>query len=444
MARVKLLATPAALPGLRALLTYQHTDGLGLQGEAVDGPDEDRVDAGRTGALFGTDVDSVVLDVDQDLGGGLLWTNRGTFADIRTRRYTLPGNGVADVRADEWSYETTLRFGAEGAALSGLVGGYLFRSKQREEIDLTAFLAFGAFRDEQRSRAVFGEATLRAADRVSVTLGGRYQHDRQDRDGALGPFVVDYDRGFDALLPRASVAFDVSPRLRVGALASRGYNPGGTTISFDTGDQDRFGAERLWNYELFLRGRTPDGRLSVNANVFFADYEDAQRPTTTVGPTGLLQTVFDNAEDARAYGLELEVAWRPSPSLSLRGGLGLLETELRRFSVSAAGVEDNDFQRSPGVSGFLAASWTPVDRFTLDAQARYGGGYSGDDANTPALRSDELATVDAQASHQLGPVRLFGFVRNLFDGFQATQIYYEGFGTVNEPRRYGVGVEARF
>ena len=178
-------------------------------------------------------------------------------------------------------------------------------------------------------------------------------------------------------------------------LASRGYNPGGTTISFDTGAQDVFGAERLWNYELFLRGRTPDGRLSFNANAFFADYEDAQRPTTTLGPSGLLQTVFDDAEDARAYGLELELAFRPSPRLSLRGGLGLLETDLRRFSVSAAGVEGNDFQRSPGLTGFLTASWTPVDRFTLDAQGRYGGGYYGDDANTRAFRSGDLATVDA-------------------------------------------------
>ncbi|PAX08538.1 TonB-dependent receptor [Sphingomonas lenta] len=443
VARAKLLATPAFLPGLRALLTYQHTQATALQGEAVDGPDEDRIDAGRTGALFGTNVDSLVLDIDQDFGGGLVWANRLTYADIRTRRFTLPGNGVAGVQTDEVSLESTLRFGGTDARVSGLLGGYLFDSRQDEEIDLTAFLALGAFRDEQVSRAVFGEATLRATDRLSVTLGGRYQYDRQDRDGALGPFVVDYDRSFDAFLPRASVAYELAADTRVGLLVARGYNPGGTTISFDTGEQDVFDAEKLYNYELFFRGRTPDGRLSLNANAFFTDYEDAQRPTTTVGPSGLIQTVFDNAEDARAYGLELELAYRASPALSFRGGLGLLETDLRRFSVSNAGVEGNEFQRSPGLSGFLAVNWTPIDRLTLDAQGRYTDGYFNDDANSPELRSGKLATVDAQASYQYGPVRLFGFVRNLFDGFQATQIYYQGFGTVNEPRRYGVGLEAR-
>ena len=71
---------------------------------------------------------------------------------------------------------------------------------------MSACLATGAFRDEQVSRAVFGEATIRATPRLAVTLGGRYQYDRQDREGALGPFVVDCRRSFDAVLPRVSVA----------------------------------------------------------------------------------------------------------------------------------------------------------------------------------------------------------------------------------------------
>ncbi len=124
--------------------------------------------------------------------------------------------------------------------------------------------------------------------------------------------------------------------------------------------------------------------------------------------------------------------------------MGLLETEIRRFTVSSAAIEGREFQRAPGITAFAAVNWTPIDRFTLDAQARYTDGYWGDDLNTPALRSDDLATVDAQASYQFGPVRFFAFARNLFDGFQATQIYFEGFGTVNEPRRYGVGAEFCF
>ena len=63
---------------------------------------------------------------------------------------------------------------------------------------------------------------------------------------------------------------------------------------------------------------------------------------------------------------------------------------------------------------------------------------------TPAPSARATSPRSTQASYQLGPVRLFGFVRNLFDGFQVTQVYFPGFGTVNEPRRYGPGVEARF
>lgn len=442
--RGKLLVEPTAMPGFRALLTLSHARGTTSQvNNSSSAPFRART-LDFVNALFGTDADTAILDLDQDLGGGATLSTRLTYADVDVTRYAGIGDGNAQLGLREKSVEPVLRFGRTDSRLTGLVGGYLFDNSQKEFIDLSLFLGVGNFRDKQKSRAVFGEATYKLTDRLSLTGGGRYQYDRQDRRGSLAIFAVDYHRSFEAFLPKATVAFQATPHLRVGATAARGFNPGGTTISFNTGVQDEFGAEKLWNYELFIRAETPDRKFSVNANLFYTDYEDAQRPITTLAPNGMLDTVFDNAEDAHAIGFELEASYRPSPRLGVRGSLGLLDTRLDRYSIAAVPIEGKQFQRAPRFSTALAIDWTPVERFTFDAQATYESGSFGDDLNDPSLRVNSIFNIDAQASYRFGKARVFVFARNLFDRFELVQIYDPTFAATNAPRRIGGGVEVRF
>ena len=79
---------------------------------------------------------------------------------------------------------------------------------------------------------------------------------------ASSGFPVDFDRTFDAWLPKFSVSHAVSGNTRFGALIQRAYNPGGTTLNLDTGEQDDFGAETLWNYEVFARTSFAGGRVT--------------------------------------------------------------------------------------------------------------------------------------------------------------------------------------
>ena len=56
--------------------------------------------------------------------------------------------------------------------------------------------------------------------------------------------------------PDRVLVFAVHPddeTLGAGGLIQKAYNPGGTTLRFDTGKPETFGAESLWNYELFIR-----------------------------------------------------------------------------------------------------------------------------------------------------------------------------------------------
>lgn len=364
------------------------------------------------------------------------------------RRLAIPRTGDARIGLTERSAEIILRYGDAEAPLSGHAGVFLFDARQSERIDLSAFLGVGQFRDVQDSQGYFAEVTARPVAALTITAGLRYQRDHQNRQGSLGPFLVDYIRTFDAWLPSATVAWTVSDQVTIGALAKRGFNPGGTTISFLTGEQNPFEAETLWNYELFLRGRTGDGRFGYRANLFYTDYFNAQRPVITVVGNDIA-TAFRNAERARALGAEVELDWRPSDALTLTGAVGLLDTKLLRFTAAREPIVGRRFARAPGVTASAAVSWRLIPALTLDAQARYGAGYDSQDGSnapggTPTLPVGDRFVLDSQLSWQVRQFRLFVFARNLTDSRYWLELYTPGFGTPGKPRRVGAGMEARF
>ena len=79
-------------------------------------------------------------------------------------------------------------------------------------------------------------------------------------------------------MAKTELAYDLSEQLVVGLGARRGFNPGGTTISFTTGAVDEFDAETLWSYEMFWRQSLAGGALMLAGNLFYTDFDNAQRP----------------------------------------------------------------------------------------------------------------------------------------------------------------------
>jgi outer membrane receptor protein involved in Fe transport len=445
--RAKLLVEPEALPGFRGLFIYNYADSLGPQVEQIRVPPprvEARIHPGFEPVSFASETHTIVADVSQEIGDRLTLGNRFTYADAHIQRFSPPGLGVADIERDELTNETLLTYGEAGDALSGVTGLYYQKATSDEFIDLAGFgLGNGIFTDKTRSIGVFGEATVSPIDRLFLTGGVRYQSDNQDRDGGftvLPPIV--FDRTFDAWLPKLGVAYDFSDDLRVGFEARRGYNPGGVTLSFFTGEVDTFEEERLWNYELYWRSSLMGDRLTLNGNIFYTDFEDAQRPVNRV-VNGNVITELAAAEDAKTYGAEIQLSYVPTDRLALDFGLGLLQTEIERVTGEPS-LEGNEFERAPGVTAAIGARFEPIDNLTLSAQGRYVDDYFSDDANTPAFRIGSYFIANAQIAYQWGPARLFAFATNIFDEFTLLQQFDAETANVNDPREYGAGLELRF
>lgn len=439
--RGRLLWTPSGAPDLRSELIFAHSESTGRQVQAADRPFTTRVDSNMNRAIFVNRSDSAVLRSMYDVTPDLNISATLTAADIDTRRYVRRGAGTVTVGLKEYSLESILRW-SPSSSVTLLSGIYALSSEANERSDFSAFgTGFGNFNDEQLSLGMFAEGTWKPVDRLSLTAGGRWQRDRQDRDGALGIFVVDFDETYEQFLPKAGIAYDLTPEVRIGATAQQGFNPGGTTISFTTGEQDRFDAEKVWSYEVYARASFNQVRLSANA--FYTDFEDAQRSLTTE-ENGVFLTTFSNAPKARSYGLELSADWQVTRAVSLQAALGVLDTRIEETVVPTDPINGKEFQRSPHLTGALAFGYEPIEGLRFDANARYSDGYFSDDLNAPALKVDSVVLADANVSYTYSHYKVFGYVRNLFDEFHISAYYTANSATVIEPRQYGIGVEVNF
>lgn len=452
VARLKLLAEPAALPDLRIEATYVHGRSEAAQFEAVQAPFEARrfSQPERTNGVYRIAADSLTARAQWAVSEDLVWRTTISHGDVLSRRFGLPGLGFTRVSLRDSSLESLLDWQA-GSALSLLAGVHRLQTRQRQSIDVTGLgLGRGEFRDRQDSLGIFGEARWRVAPDWMVTFGLRYQQDRQDREGALlrpiATLPLAYDRSFDASLPKLSIAYDWSDRTTVGLLAQRAFNPGGTTISLVTCAPDDFEAETLWNFEAFLRYASSDGRARLSANVFRSELRDAQRPQlANVVPCGLSasRSLIGNAPSARTEGAELQLDWRATDRLDVRVGVGILDTRTLRTELPGDPARGREFQRAPAVSGSAQLVFRPAAAWRISGSVAAHGHYFSDDANTAALRVGGSAVVGLDVARTFGRVTVSAYAHNLFDRFALTYLFSPVFGTARDPREVGLSVEAR-
>ncbi|MFC3058635.1 TonB-dependent receptor [Paenirhodobacter populi] len=451
-ARAKLLWVPTEIDGLEAKLTLSHSEMTRPSAEG-SGPPYDRLESITTWMPgWEQTTDTAILDVDYNLGNGLILSNQGQFStsDVE-RRVGTPTAGDADVDQDNYTNETKLTYGTPTDTLSGVAGVYMAYTTQNETLNQGGI---STFKDQKHNLGIYGELGWRIDERWTLTGGLRYQRDQIRRTGdVVASFAnsdVDYDHTFEEVLPKLTLSYDATPQWTVGAMVSKGYNPGGVSLDFYSSKEwEKFDAETVWNYELFTRANLLNDKLFLTGNLFYMDYRNAQQNITqTIGGTTYVHTI--NADKAEAYGLEVGLDYRPIESLTLRTSAGLLHTDFTRFSDATA-YEGNEFARAPGKTLSLGASWDVNDRLNIGGQVRYVDGYYSNTANTPAYAIDGYTLVDVQASYKIRDgLEVYGYANNIFD--ERTPVLLESArgdvvftqASMTTPRMVGIGIRGSF
>ncbi|MCA2012382.1 TonB-dependent receptor [Cereibacter sphaeroides] len=453
-ARASLLWRPADIDGLEVQLTFSHSRSSRPTSEAAMAPFEDLVNTGTSMPVFENENASATLAITQDFGTGWVLSSTTVLSRTQTNRLTYPYTvGSADIDADNVSNETRLTFGEDGDPVFGTMGVYL---NGTDQVDYLYSGYESLFDDRRRSAGVFGEVTVELGDRWSLGAGLRYQRDEIQRSGTAyigspaiyGDAAVDFDATYDAWLPRISLAYEVNEGLTLGGLVSRGYNPGGVTLNFTTGQYVEYAPEYLTNYELFARANLLGGALRLNANLFQLDMTDAQR-FVAVNVAGTPQSYTVNAERARSRGFEMSADWDVSDRFRMNAGLGLLQTEFLEFSALPARV-GNAFAMAPEYTLTLGASYEFANGLTLSGQVRHVAGYFSEDANSTAYEIEPLTLANLRLDYEMrNGMTVYGYVSNVFDVRQPTYLQMNRViggleGYMTRPREIGIGLSYTF
>ncbi|MBB6122729.1 TonB-dependent receptor [Sphingobium subterraneum] len=317
---------------------------------------------------------------------------------------------------------------------------------------------------DSRSYALFGQLDNRIAEQFTLSIGARYTGDKRDLKNAItsdnfGDFqdVRSYmiANGF----PVTSNSRDMTGKISLtwkpsddlssyfsfsrgikGAGFNAGFNPTGVTI-FPTPElraaaqranallTGPVGQEVLDSWELGLKTRMFDRKLSINTAAFFYQYKGKQISVPVLNPASNTAVFnFVNVGDAEVWGLETEVAFRPSDRFDINLAAGWLHNKIVKSNVT---VVDGFGAAIPLKGKHLLGTpkWTfngtaayhipagDMGRFTLQAEAnalsRRNYSVTGDPlADDPAYILTNLRVLWASAD---GKYNFQAFVTNVFN-----------------------------
>lgn len=207
--------------------------------------------------------------------------------------------------------------------------------------------------------AIFAEATWRATDRLSLTLGARFTEEDKDADKtinvldiATGDIINDTDlanifaiifltdteqgtghnvrgsRSESAFTPVFTITFDVNDDIMTYAKISKGFKAGGFDPRTNKASRFEFEEEKVTAIELGSKMRFLDGRSEMNVAVFHMDYEDLQVSQFD----GAVGFNIGNANSTIVQGIEIDGRVQLTNNLLGTYGVAILDFEYDDFT----------------------------------------------------------------------------------------------------------------
>ena len=226
------------------------------------------------------------------------------------------------------TYAVLATFVGSGPVPVDLEDGYLFRGEAA--IETTSYAAYGQMNWDMTLDTI-------------LTLGLRYTYDEKDAsDNYFVQWVGDPDDptvyrdikdDWNKVTWRVGVDHFFNDDHFVYGFAATGYRSGGFNLMTPTG-ADQVGAvdpEDLLSFEIGYKGTFWDQRLNLTTAVYLYDYEDLQVLRSDI-VEGVPLTVYENAEEAEAWGVEMELVALLTEGLTFSMAASYNDTEYKDFS----------------------------------------------------------------------------------------------------------------
>jgi iron complex outermembrane receptor protein len=329
--------------------------------------------------------------------------------------------------------------------------------------------------------AAYANLTYDLSDQFSIKAGGRYSwEERHLRNNTglgsaalnrlvLDPLQWDDSKSWDDFSPSLGLEFRPNDDWLLYALWSRGFKSGTAEIG-STRKQSAtqplpfVDPEKIEAFEVGAKYATGD--LNFNLAAFYHQLDNGQFSLTRPIPVPpFFTSTLTNAAQSEAYGVELDVLWRATPSFTIDGAVAYLHSEFTEFfskdpldpalfGPGGASVPDQDLS---GNATRMSPKWSVavhpeyvVDlanggTISLGSNFAYKSKQYHTEFNDDRLAQDGYIMLDANIMYEdpNGQFSLNAWVKNLTD-----ELVYAGSfsvstsraigGTLMPPRTFGV------
>lgn len=301
---------------------------------------------------------------------------------------------------------------------------------------------------------------------------------------------------FEAFLPRASLTYEINEDSSVFVSISRGYRAGGAFVAVRENPNiagfeqfvGQYDPEFLNTFEVGMRNVLLDGRLTLNGNIFYSQYEDQQVLVDGFDPSRSDDNLIVNAGESTLYGLELSADFEVTDNIGAFATIGLLETEFDDFpfAVDSDGnlipgadpqfenLSGDSFPSAPNLTFTLGGDWEGDNglfgnaslSFTgetvggipnLETQDLLAAGGDPDVVSRLDIGGEERYDLTGRFGWRNDRVQAYVFGSNLLDGDRYTSRFFANVGsssgvvslqspgfTVQSPRVIGAGIDVNF
>jgi iron complex outermembrane receptor protein len=361
---------------------------------------------------------------------------------------------------DTASAELRLVSGESGALFSGRTEWVAGLYSLHQEVNLQRIYTF--LPDPFTSHfnidrlAFYAETSTALSDKLSLDLGirsERFSAKYNDNNGLL------FSPDDDLVGGKASLNLNIDNIGLYYASVSRGYKSGGfnTDGSLDADLRD-FAAETLWNYELGFKGQLLDEKLQLQLALFAMQRDDVQISSSTVrvrndGSAEFIDFI-GNAAAGSNRGVEANMQWLATETLTLYGSAGLLNAKYKDFINSTGeNLDGREQAHAPSYQFTLGTTvqFSPALSLDLNLQGRDQFFFS----DSHAVQSEKYTLLNASLQYQANhfDITLWSrnlgdedyFVRGFFFGNDPRDNYTaRGFTQLGEPVSYGLTLNMEF
>ena len=404
--------------------------------------------------LFDTEVSIASAKTDIEYGYDEDWTYDGfhPWGYSSTDQYNRDRDTLtAEIRLT--SSEAGSLFDGRGDWVAGL---YMLR----QQVDLLRVYTYAdsnfASSFEIQRLAAYGRVESDLSERGRLTLGLRLEAHESDYSDT-GDLAYNPDEN----LVGGRIAYDyaLSENWFGYASLSHGYKAGGFNLDGSLDESLRqYDAEFLNNYEIGLKGQSPDAGLRMRLAVFRMDRDDVQigSSTTLVRADGSSEFIdfIGNAAEGVNQGVEAELSWSPSERVQIMGSLGLLNSEYENYiNGNGEDLGGREQAHAPGYQYHLAANVGLLENLglTLTLEGRDEFYYS--DSHDARSRAYDLFHSSLNWDWRDFSFSLWGrnltdenyFVRGFFFGNDPRDGYVgHRYTQLGEPQRFGLTLSRDF